>query len=116
MSMDVGQEMSDDSEDYPKPQNKKKAKRSLTSKNFKFGSSKSLVSVAKQVVQQAKDKGLDKVDEDVSLSQDSSNDSLSNEGESCNLGQGTLQTNLLNKLDKMQFNDNEDGKSPGTSK
>ena len=59
---------------------------------------------------------MDKVDEDVSLSQDSSNDSLSEEGESCNIGQGNLQKNLLNKLDKMKFNENDDGKSPGTSK
>ena len=47
-SMDVGNEISSSSEDdIPKPQNKKKAKRSLTSKNFKFGSSKSLISIAK---------------------------------------------------------------------
>ena len=86
MSMDVGTELSDSSEEYPKPQNKKNAKRSLTSKNFKFGSSKSLVSVAKQVVKDQEVTGLDKVDEDVSLSNDSSDDSLSNEGESCTVG------------------------------
>ena len=84
MSMDADQEEDDsDTEDYPKPQNKKKAKRSLTSKNFKFGSSKSLVSQAKKIVQNIDaESALDKVDEDDCISEDSAScDSLSQNGE-----------------------------------
>ena len=105
-SMDINQEMSSsDCYDYPKPQNKKKAKRSLTSKNFKFGSSKSLISDAKQLVLNIEAKGLQPVNEDADLSAECedddgiSADSLSEEGESPDVGQ----QNLLSSLNKLKL-------------
>ena len=109
--MDINAEMTNSDTDYPKPQNKKKAKRSLTSKNFKFGSSKSLISEAKQLVMNIEAQGgLQKVEEDHNVDDDElsaecdsngmgSADSLSEEGESPDVGQ----KNLLSSLNKLKL-------------